>query len=502
MKKTLNDIFDEAKADEIENLVNKNDAPKLSDDTLSSIKKRVYAKTDIPETKKKKPFVYRWQSYVAAAACLCLILGGILVISRVMKLFIGGQVPGNINGTEFELNENNPPEDDQGQSDNNNDNADNNDNGDNGDNNDNNDNNDSNSNNNNNNNNTNDNTNNSNNNNNNNNSTTIEQIDNGVLKDVSPETMNVPENMKFLGTVNATEENNAATMNATVVIYSLDGDVVNWKTENDLVYVITKGNNRLVVIDSENLTPIYNVPLAGVPAEMNFVDDKIYISLPDLCRIDVFSKSDCVKVSSIYFDHEVTSFCLDGDYIYYSEKDQHCKVFKKNLSTGELKTVQAGNQYFFYAPKVYLNKEDQILYIGESGSTGSAIYYFDAVTLELKSVFKKNDYGIMNHTREIFHYGDEIFWGSYRLSDTNAREVIGKYGTANYGSVTFVSDEMVSTYEGLFLTDTYECVIDYFDAGFDFEYMLVSESYNIFFRQRIFDKNIIIGVNFELQEIL
>ncbi|MBQ8174162.1 MAG: DUF5050 domain-containing protein [Clostridia bacterium] len=250
------------------------------------------------------------------------------------------------------------------------------------------------------------------------------------------------------------------------------------------------------------MAPIYNAPLAGIPAEMNFEDDKIYISFPDLCRIDVFSKSDCVKVSSIYFDHEVASFCLDGDYIYYSEKDQHCKVFKKNLSTGELKTVQTDKLYSFYYPKVYLNKEDRILYIGESGSSGSAIYYFDADTLALKSVFKKNDYGIMNHTREIFHFGDEIFWGSYRLSDTNAKELVGKYGTADYGSVTFVSDEMVSTCEGLFLTDTYECVIHYFDAGFDFEYILVSESYNVFFRKRIGDENIIIGINFELQEAL
>ena len=71
--------------------------------------------------------------------------------------------------------------------------------------------------------------------------------------------------------------------------------------------------------------------------------------------------------------------------------------------------------------------------------------------------------------------------------------------TADYGSVVFASEELVSTYEGLFLTDTYECIVDYFDAGFEFEYILVSDSYNIFFRRRTFDKNIIIGINFELQ---
>ncbi len=336
----------------------------------------------------------------------------------------------------------------------------------------------------------------------NNSSVSPEQINNGVLEEVAAEDMSVPENMKSLKTGDATEENNETNITATVVLYVLDGDVVNWTTENDLLYVITKGNNRLVVIDSQSMTPLYNVPLSGVPAEMNLDGDKIYISLPELCRIDVFSKADCTKEASLFFDHEVASFCLDGDYIFYTEMDQFCRVFKKNLSTNRLESVQDVGAYTFYYPKICLNKEDRILYIGESGYTGSAIYYFDADTLALKSVFQKNDYGIMNNTRELFHVGDEVFWGSYRLSDTNAKELIGRYGTANYGSMTFVSDTVVSTHEGLFLTDTYECVIHYSRTGFDFEYILVSESYNVFFRKKNGDKNIIIGVNFELQEEL
>lgn len=334
---------------------------------------------------------------------------------------------------------------------------------------------------------------------NNNASLSIEQVNNGVLKDASSKTMAVPANMKVLGTADAKEETNSATINATVVLYRLDGDVVNWTTENDLIYVITAGNNRLVVIDSKTMVPVYNVPLAGTPAEMSIVNDKICISLPDLCRIDVFSKADCAKESSLYFDHEVSSFCFYGNYIFYSEHDQHCKVFKKNLLTEELTVVKYNNQNTFYQPKLYLNTEDRILYIGETGSSGSGIYYYNADTLELKSMFKKNNYGIMNHTREIFHIGDEIFWGNYRLSDTNAKHLIGRYGTADYGSTTFASNELVSTYEGLFLADTYECVINYFDAGFDFEYILISESYNIFFRKRVLDENIIVGVNFGLQ---
>ncbi|MBQ8409387.1 MAG: hypothetical protein IJY39_11060 [Clostridia bacterium] len=261
---------------------------------------------------------------------------------------------------------------------------------------------------------------------NNNTTATLENVNNGVLKEASTETMSVPANMELRRTEGVAEENNSVNIQATVVLYTLDGDVVKWFTENDFIYVITSGNNRLVVIDTKTMLPVSNIPLAGEPAEINSVGNKIYISLPDLCRIDVFSKSNCVKESSLYFDHEVSSFCIDGNYIYYSEHDQFCKVFKKNLVTNELTMVQNTGLNTFYFPKLYLNEEDRILYIGESGSTGSALYYYDADTLALKSVFKKNDYGIMNHTREIFHLGDEIFWGNYRLSDTNAKELVGR----------------------------------------------------------------------------
>lgn len=330
----------------------------------------------------------------------------------------------------------------------------------------------------------------------------VENVNNGVLKEASPEKMSVPKNMQYLGTNNATEENNSVVIEATAVLYTLDGDVVNWTTENDHLYVITSGNNRLVIIDSKNMCPVYNTPLSGVPAEMNIVGDKIYISFPDLCRIDIFSKSNCQKESSIYFDHEVSSFCVDGDTIYYSEHDQWCHVYKKNLTTGNLTMVKNSSNNLFYYPKLLLNKEDGILYIGESKSSGNAIYYYSASSLMLKSFFKKDNYGITNHTREIFHIGDEIFWGNYHLSDTNAQQLIGRYGTATYGSVVFASNDLVSTYEGLFLTDTYECVVNYFESGFGFEHVIVTDSYNIFFRKRIGDQNIIVGVNFTIQSAL
>lgn len=91
MKKTLNNIFDEANANELEKLVSQNAASDVSADTLSSIKNKVYAKTGITKAKTKKPIAFRWQSYVAVAACLLLIVGGIFGAPSILELFNGSK---------------------------------------------------------------------------------------------------------------------------------------------------------------------------------------------------------------------------------------------------------------------------------------------------------------------------------------------------------------------------------------------------------------------------
>lgn len=75
MKTTLSYIFDTANANEIENLANKISAPKVSADVLASVKQKVYAKTGIAKTRKSNFFPQHWQAYVAAAACICLVIG-------------------------------------------------------------------------------------------------------------------------------------------------------------------------------------------------------------------------------------------------------------------------------------------------------------------------------------------------------------------------------------------------------------------------------------------
>ena len=83
MKKTLNNIFDEANAGEIENLVKQNAAPEVSADTLSSIKDKVYAKTNLKN--ERKPNKNVWLRFGAIAACFVLVLSAVIIVPMLLE---------------------------------------------------------------------------------------------------------------------------------------------------------------------------------------------------------------------------------------------------------------------------------------------------------------------------------------------------------------------------------------------------------------------------------
>jgi hypothetical protein len=324
----------------------------------------------------------------------------------------------------------------------------------------------------------------------------LEHTKNGVINKVYTGDMSLATNIQFLKSHNATADKSEETSKLATVMYLLDGDIKNWVIENDIIYVITANNNTLVAIDSQTMTPLYNTPLSGIPGEISIIENKIYVSLYSLHRIDIFSKSDGKKVSFISLENEAYSFAIYDNYIFYSEASQHCKVFRKNILNNETVTLP---QTFYY-PKIYVNHEDGLLYIGESHCSGSRLYYLDANTLLLKSSFAKNNYGISNNTREIFHVNDMVFWGNYCFSDTNATAPICVYGRDDIGEVIFASEDYVSTRDGIYVTDTTECIIKSQNDKYYYHDIIITKSYNVFLKTHLStNANVLIGINLNLQ---
>ena len=73
MKKNLNNFFDEATPQELDQFSDELNAPKLPDEVLGSIKNKVYVKTNLTKEKKNKRSL--WLRFGVIAACLVMILG-------------------------------------------------------------------------------------------------------------------------------------------------------------------------------------------------------------------------------------------------------------------------------------------------------------------------------------------------------------------------------------------------------------------------------------------
>ena len=86
MKKNLNDFFNEATPQELDQFSDELNAPKLPDEVLGSIKNKVYVKTNLTKEKKNKRSL--WLRFGVIAACLVMILGVFIFALILMSTMI------------------------------------------------------------------------------------------------------------------------------------------------------------------------------------------------------------------------------------------------------------------------------------------------------------------------------------------------------------------------------------------------------------------------------
>ncbi len=232
--------------------------------------------------------------------------------------------------------------------------------------------------------------------------------------------------------------------------YDIQGDFVNWAESNNTVYMLTQSPNNLYIFTTTDSRKITAYSLPAAPAEARIYGEKLYVSFPALNKIQAYDKQSLKTLNSITGLGEVSSFCIDGSTLYYSEHDQWCKIFRKNLSTGENDQIKFTGKDLFYNPKLELNKKAGLLYIGESGLSAGRVYYCNLSDLSLNSFFADGGYGYHNNNRCMYVYEDGVYWGSFKLNAAKADDVLLQYGSASGCSISFAGERFVCSRVGLF----------------------------------------------------
>ncbi len=275
--------------------------------------------------------------------------------------------------------------------------------------------------------------------------------------------------------------------------FAYEGNFLTYALDSNVMYTVFKNPNSITAYDAKNLDMVYSYPLPGRPAEIQIDGGNLLISYPDLKCIRVYDKNNFSQINSISLPNVVSSFCIDGNVVYYAEDDQHCKVFCTNLQTNETTAILNDGKFpkTFSEPKLLLNKKLGLLYIGESGSTGSALYYYNTADLSMHSVYKKDNYGLSNWHRTMYFVNDNVFWGGFRFGADSAENVIGEYSGYSF----YHADEnFVVTPKGVFDTNTYMFLSDLENMS----YVFVTKNKALVAVFRINPANIVVIVPYDI----
>ncbi len=249
--------------------------------------------------------------------------------------------------------------------------------------------------------------------------------------------------------------------------YAINGTIIDWLVDSELVHAVFKQANRYAVFDTTTGKIVTDKALSGRPAKMRKYGDELWISYPDLKCIKIHDSKTFDVKNTLYFSNEVSSFDVYGDYLIYTEDDQHVNAYRYNMKTSESVRIKTENIYSFYEADVLVNSELGYVYIGESASSGSVLYCFDIETLTLVTKYCKDEYGYNNKNRRTFLLGDFVYWGEFKLNAKNISQLDGQY-TGQYPSgMLHVDETFVATSNGIYLTSTFEQLASGLFNGYD-----------------------------------
>lgn len=226
-------------------------------------------------------------------------------------------------------------------------------------------------------------------------------------------------------------------------VFLYDGVLIEMARDKDIVYLIYRNPNMLLAYDSNSFQIKKDITLPGAPAEIHVEGEQVQISFPELKSIGIYNKNTLEEIKSIILPNEVASFCFDEDLVYYTEYSQSCNVYRTNLTTNE--TVKATGYPFatsrFHQPKVLLNKEKGILYIGESSITSSTLHYYS--TKDLTCMYASD--GVENGTRKMFLIDNKVYWGPMVFDAENPTNPLYEYagGTSIWSYMRYADEKYV-----------------------------------------------------------
>lgn len=210
----------------------------------------------------------------------------------------------------------------------------------------------------------------------------------------------------------------------------LNQDIEDWVLDEEygIIYAISRKNNTLLTIDSSTLEVVDELPVGSNPSDIALVDGKLYIANSGSTSILVLDSDG--SQTRIITSQNPYRIATDGQYLYFVLEDQWTDIYGVDLMklsegviTEELLT--AANS--FYEPDIEYDPSESILYIGESGSSGSDLYAMNVGDLSLKKTDFNDNYGFYFPSRKLILDGELLYYAKHAILASDLTDEIQSY---------------------------------------------------------------------------
>lgn len=264
-----------------------------------------------------------------------------------------------------------------------------------------------------------------------------------VTKDRSSISIQFPPSLsKVLGTEKdkssiSTTESTIQTITTELNITSLTQWVLDEPTNT--LYAISQLNKALYFINATTMKIEKSLSLTGSPTDIIKDSSKLYITLYDINQIVIVDMSSRAIAKKIFTPSNPYRIVKDGDKLYYVEFDQWCNTHEYDLTTNIDKVLAFGSKS---SPDIAINADKHILYIGESGSSGSDMIYYSTIDNKIIGTTNyDNGYGFPYPQRTVLFNGVNVYYAGRDFTFDNPQRCNGDFG----GGVIFVKDNFVFT---------------------------------------------------------
>lgn len=253
----------------------------------------------------------------------------------------------------------------------------------------------------------------------------------------------------FLGLIlpifsaNAEEMDLNAASTSRVTELKVNSVITNWvlNEEENTLYAISQTSKSLLFINATTMTIDGSLTLSGSPTDIVKEDGKLYISALNNNEIYVVDTATREIEKTLALTVSPGRVVVNKNKIYYAEDDQWVKIYEYDIDSNTEITLPLP---LVYEADLAINKEKNILYIGESGISGGNMYYYSIEKGEILSKTNYRDgYGFSYPEKNVIFYGESVYYASRDFNAENATRVNGNYESGN--SVIFVKGDLVYT---------------------------------------------------------